>query len=439
VKEKVGEGGMGAVFRARDTGLDRDVAVKVLPPALARDEQHRVRFLREARALARVKHPNLVPIYSVAEEQGVYYYAMEFVEGESLRKRLAVAAPMQLEDILRVAGQALSALAAVHAAGITHRDVKSANIMLDASGRAVLMDLGLAKDQAAEAVTTAGMILGTPEYMSPEQAEGEPATPRSDIYSFGVVLYEMATGSVPFRGRSAIAILRKQVDSVPPPVSAARPDLPQEFSDAVAMALEKRPEDRPANASRLASLLLKAGRTPELETLSGSAPPVGLVMAGTAAAARAQSTAHTVIEGAPGIGRTARTIPDSGTGRKRGVAFRPVAALVAGAVVLAIVLGLVYERLTRPKPETKPAPVAERDEVVSEPPVEGPGPGEAAPRANVLDRDGAVLFRNVRVVGATEEGIVVEEKDGSRRTVLYESNPRIEYAHGGERESAAGE
>ena len=276
---KIGEGGMGAVFRAHDEGLDRDVAIKVLPPSLARDEIYRTRFLREARALARVKHPNLVQIYNVAAEKGLHFFSMEYIDGESLSAHIVHAEEMPLGEILRIAGQVLSALAAVHACGVTHRDVKSANIMIEPSGRAVLMDLGLAKDEAATGVTTDGMILGTPEYMSPEQAEGVPATPRSDIYSFGIVLYEMATGELPFRGKSAIAVLRKQVEEEAPSLAERRPDLPPEFVRAVTAAMRKKPDERPSSAMELAGMLLEAGSTPELETLAASAPTGGAVIA----------------------------------------------------------------------------------------------------------------------------------------------------------------
>ena len=437
IQEKVGEGGMGAVFRARDTGLDRIVAIKVLPAAFAHDERYRARFLREARALARVKHPNLVPIYAVADEQGVYYFAMEFVEGESLRRRIATGGPMPLGEMLCVAGQVLGALAAVHATGITHRDVKSSNIMIEPSGRAVrtsvgpdlpgravLMDLGLAKDEASQALTTAGMILGTPEFMSPEQAEGVPATSRSDIYSFGIVLYEMATGSVPFRGKSAIVVLRQQVDKTAPSVSEARPDLPPEFSEAVALALAKKPEDRPGSAQALASFLLRAGRTPELEALAAT-PGGGVTLtaamlegAHSTAPAIADATARTITDTGPG---SAERTAVSGRGRGRGL----VAGIVLGAVVLVVLLGLLYERLTRPEAEKKAAPVAGTEKPLGEP--ETPAPKETVRRANVLARDGTVLWRNVRVIAVTEDGVIIEEADGNRRAVLYESNPTFEY------------
>ena len=234
IREKIGEGGMGAVYLAHDAALDRKVAIKTLPAELARSETYRKRFLREARALARVKHPNLVQIYTVAAQHGYYFFAMEYVEGESRADGIGRAGPMTLEEILALSGQVLGALDAVHASGILHRDVKSANIMVERTGRVVLMDLGLAKDESVPGMTTAGMILGTPAYMSPEQAEAQEATARSDIYSFGVVLYEMAAGSVPFTGRSAVAVLRKHVEEAPPAVRAARPDLPPEFAAAVA-------------------------------------------------------------------------------------------------------------------------------------------------------------------------------------------------------------
>lgn len=268
ILEKIGEGGMGTVYRARDTGLDRDVAIKTLPSRLTASDEYKERFLREARALAKVKHPNLVQIYSVSTTDDLYYFAMEYIKGDHLGRLARGGNKMSHSDILRIAGQSLSALASVHRVGILHRDIKSANIMIAEDGAATLMDLGLAKDEYVPGVTAEGTILGTPEYMSPEQAEGHEPSKLSDIYAFGIVLYEMAAGEVPFMAKSALAVLRMHAGDTPRPLAEIRPDLSAEFINAVEAALTKDPSKRVDSTEELAKLLLKAGSTPELEELA---------------------------------------------------------------------------------------------------------------------------------------------------------------------------
>ncbi len=257
--EKIGEGGMGTVYRARDKGLDRFIAVKVLPAELAKDRIYRTRFLREARTLARIAHPNLIHIYTVGEEEGRYFFAMELIEGETLSGRIRRAHPLPFDEIVRIASQVMSALAKVHAAGVTHRDVKSANIMLTSDGRALLMDLGLARQESAGGLTSPGMVLGTPEYMSPEQAEGERAGAQSDIYSLGVVMYEMLAGKVPFTGKSVLAVLRRQVEEMPPGVRSVRADAPEALVRIVEKAMRKKAPERYQTVEEMARDLLKCG------------------------------------------------------------------------------------------------------------------------------------------------------------------------------------
>jgi predicted Ser/Thr protein kinase len=346
VLSKLGEGGMGAVFMAHDPGLDRKVAIKILPPSLAREDAYRERFLREARALARVKHQNLVQVYSVAVEKGVHFFSMEYIDGDSLQQRLRREGPMLLEQILSVAGQVLSAIGAIHAQGITHRDIKSSNIMIDRAGRAVLMDLGLAKEHGATGVTTAGVIIGTPEFMSPEQAMGEAAGPLSDIYSFGVVLYELSTGVVPFRGKSAVAVLRMQCENEPEPLARVRPDLPTAFVEAVQAAMKKDPAARPQGAGRLAEMLAACGTTPELAALA----------TGPSVASGLQSRAQTKVDRAI---HSAPTLQVNGSGERPAASDRPFwmrgSVLVAAAIVLVLIAGYLRARQTvrrsRPAPE----------------------------------------------------------------------------------------
>ncbi|MHC4503578.1 MAG: serine/threonine-protein kinase [Planctomycetota bacterium] len=425
---KIGEGGMGAVFRAHDEGLDRDVAIKVLPPSLARDEIYRMRFLREARALARVKHPNLVQIYNVAAEKGLHFFSMEYIDGGSLSVHIVRAEQMPLGEILRIAGQVLSALAAVHACGVTHRDIKSANIMIEPSGRAVLMDLGLAKDEAATGVTTDGMILGTPEYMSPEQAEGVPATPQSDIYSFGIVLYEMATGELPFRGKSAIAVLRKQVEEEAPPLAELRPDLPPEFARAVTAAMRKKPEERPASAMELAGMLLEAGSTPELETLAASAPRGGAVIASHAItlSARKRSTAPTLLDDRPTGAATGAALAPRAPAHPPSRAGRSPWKWVALAAAVVILLGIAVgkKRRGRARP-VEPQPVEAVEPVTRK-----------RRRARVyIGGDELWPGRTVEVIGVLEDGrgLEVLRDDGAKMPLFFSTNPELRYLDEGDK------
>ena len=271
IRTKLGEGGMGAVYKAYDPSLEREVAVKILPPEFARDRSYIQRFEREARALARLRHPNLVHIYAVGQEDGIHYFAMEFIEGETLSDYLRRRGRLPQEEALRLASQVLSALHAIHRLGITHRDIKASNIMIDRDGRAVLMDFGLMKDRSQEGLTTVGAVLGTPEYMSPEQAEGAEVTPLSDIYSFGVLIYEMLAGRLPFLGTSVIAVLKAHLEEPPPNLAKIRPDIPAGLVRIVHRALAKKPQDRYPSLAYMARDLIEIYQDPGLKDIAGDA------------------------------------------------------------------------------------------------------------------------------------------------------------------------
>jgi eukaryotic-like serine/threonine-protein kinase len=281
VLAKLGEGGMGEVYKARDTRLNRSVAVKVLPPELASDPERRSRFEREAHAIAALSHPHICTIYDVGRENGTDYLVMELLEGETLADRLgrAKARPLTMSDVLRYATEIADALDKAHRAGIVHRDLKPANIMLTKSG-AKLLDFGLAKLRgpavaismtAIEQATTtggpktaSGTILGTVHYMSPEQVEGREADARSDIWALGVVIYEMATGTRPFDGASPASIIGAILKDSPAAISTCQPLAPASLDAAVAGCLEKDPDDRWQSASDVKRLLRSAlSSTPE--------------------------------------------------------------------------------------------------------------------------------------------------------------------------------
>ncbi|HVB30674.1 MAG TPA: protein kinase [Gemmatimonadaceae bacterium] len=247
IEEEIGRGGMAAVYRALDLRLNRHVAIKLLPPDLAFNADVKTRFLREAQMAAQLNHPNIVPIYSVDERDGVVYFVMALVEGITLAQHLHEAPRSSFEEVRRVIGDVADALDYAHRKGVVHRDIKPDNIMLDrASGRTVVTDFGIARAAAGDSrLTVTGVAVGTPAYMSPEQALGErDVDGRSDIYSLGVVAYQMLTGEQPFKASNTPAMLVKHVSETPRPIREQRPDAPDPIVRAVETALAKDPAAR---------------------------------------------------------------------------------------------------------------------------------------------------------------------------------------------------
>ena len=259
---ELGRGGFATVYLARDEARERDVALKVLDPRLGGDPSFRRRFEREFELTAKLDHPHIVKAFDLSEIDDRLCIAMALVAGSDLRMRIRDAGALPVPVALRIAGEVASALDYAHEKGIVHRDVKSANVLLDAGGRSFLTDFGLMRAVEGASFMTAYTqsddFLGTAEYLSPEQADGGDATARSDLYSFGVVIYEMLTGQVPFRAERPVAVARMQADtSVPDPVSL-RPDLPLGMALEMLRALAKRPDDRPASAGAYVAALWAA-------------------------------------------------------------------------------------------------------------------------------------------------------------------------------------
>ena len=258
IERVVGEGGMATVFRAEDLKHRRKVAVKVMRPELAATLGGD-RFLREVEIAARLNHPHIVSMHDSGDNDGVLYYVMPFVEGESLTQRLAREGQLPVADALRIARQVSDALAHAHKRGIIHRDIKPGNIMLS-EGHALVADFGIARAlrSGATAITTAGLAIGTPHYMSPEQATGaRDVDERTDVYAVGAVLYEMLTGEPPFTGRSAQAIISRSITEPHRPLSMHRPGLPPSLEPLVSQALAKSAEDRVASAEALSEAIAK--------------------------------------------------------------------------------------------------------------------------------------------------------------------------------------
>ena len=256
IEGEIGRGGMGVVYRARDERLQRRVAIKVLPPELAFQQDIRERFTREAQTAARLSHPHIVPIHSVGEGQGLVYFVMGYVDGESVAARIRRRGNLPLEEARRIMMETADALSAAHALSVIHRDIKPDNILLEGTrGRVMVTDFGIAKALSAGSgatLTGIGVAIGTPAFMSPEQAAGErDIDGRSDIYSLGVVTYQMLTGALPFNAPSVAGILMKQITEPAPDLRAKRPDTPADLALAVGRCLEKDPENRWASADAL--------------------------------------------------------------------------------------------------------------------------------------------------------------------------------------------
>ena len=249
--KEIGRGGMGVVYLAEDTHLERRVAIKTLPTHLGSDAAVRQRFLREARTAASLSHPNIVSVYSAAERQGIVYFAMGYVHGESLAERIQRLGPLPLEEALHVTRQLALALATAHAQGVVHRDIKAENVLLDAQGRALVTDFGIARLSEAQPLTATGTVLGTVQYMSPEQVIGESVDGRSDLYAMGVLLFYMLSGRFPFERAAPSAVLVAHVNSAPLRLHSVRPDLPDGVDALVQSLLEKHPDARVPSAGVL--------------------------------------------------------------------------------------------------------------------------------------------------------------------------------------------
>jgi eukaryotic-like serine/threonine-protein kinase len=260
IVREIGRGGMGIVALARDVALDRPVAIKLLPPDLATSAAGRARFVQEARTAAALSHPHIIPIHAVEEHEELVFFVMTFVDGETLAERIRRAGPLSSGMCVRVVQEIAWALAHAHANGVVHRDVKPDNVLLErATGRVVVTDFGIARTASLADITAEGEVVGTPRYMSPEQASGEAVDGRSDVYSLGVVAFFAATGRPPFDAPSAAALLMKHLVEPAPPLATVRPGLPARFATAIDRCLAKRPADRWPSAEELATALGIAG------------------------------------------------------------------------------------------------------------------------------------------------------------------------------------
>jgi serine/threonine-protein kinase len=406
---KIGQGGMGEVYRASDPVLNRQVAIKTMTAGGVMEEELRKRFLREAQSAALLNHPNIVTVYDFGEEQGRMYIVMELLEGTDLkdfiqRPRLSLRAQIGLME------QICDGLAFAHGKGVIHRDLKPANIHVSRDLHVKIMDFGLAR-LATSDITRTGLIMGTPHYMSPEQVKGEPVTTRSDVFALGAVFHELLCGRKAFDAESMHSVMYQVMHADPPPVEQLRPDLPQAVGEVVRSALEKDPVRRPADAAALGRALRAAASALSTAETQVVSPRASLPLAGggpsrTGLAVARQATLQTAPEDptrleptlrqeeptavapptvAPRVEAPApprfRPAPRGGAGGAPSADSRNRAAvMVAGALLLAVagVVALVW----RPTPEPLPS-AAPPASVAVAPPASAPPPGaQSAVRAN---------------------------------------------------------
>src|SRR5881394_3746751 len=293
IRRRLGSGGMADVYLAEDQELGRRVALKLLNERHAGDEQFVERFRREAQSAAGLNHPNIVSIFDRGRAEGTYYIAMEYLEGRTLKELLVRNGPTPIPIAIDYARQILGALAFAHRNGIVHRDIKPHNIVVRKDGRLKVTDFGIARSGASQ-MTEAGSIVGTAQYLSPEQARGAPVDARSDLYSLGIVLYEMLTGAVPFTGDTPVEIAMKHLSTIPEPPSKLREDVPHDLDAVVLRALAKDPDQRYSSAEEMDADLARVARGVAVSQKTEEAMTQVLAGVGAATAATMVTRPRTV-------------------------------------------------------------------------------------------------------------------------------------------------
>ena len=270
VEEEIGRGGMGVVYRAYQPNLQRKVAVKVLLPHLAKDADFVERFMREARAAAKLHHPGLVTIFDVGELDGTYYFSMQWLQGKTLEDRLTEPGDLPLDEVVSIVSQMASALGYAHQAGVVHRDVKPANVIVDDTGRAVLTDFGIAQAANETRLTRVGASVGSPDYMAPEQIQGEAIDARTDLYSLGVLFHNLLTGEPPYTGEAPIAVAYQHLNAPVPSAREKRPEVPPALDEIVMRMMAKAPEERFQSAEEVLAALQ------DISGVQVTGPPTGI-------------------------------------------------------------------------------------------------------------------------------------------------------------------
>jgi len=253
--EELGKGGMGKVYKVYDTKIKDKIALKLIKPEIAKDKKTIERFSNELRLTRKIRHKNICQMFDLGEERGTHFITMEFVEGQDLKKLIRQTGQLAVGTTINIAKQVCLGLVEAHTSAVVHRDLKPSNIMIDADGNARIMDFGIARSLEAKGITGAGVMIGTPEYMSPEQVEGKEIDKRSDIYSLGVILYEMVTGRVPFEGETSLSIAMKHKSEEPPDPKDLNDQISEGFSQVILRCMKKDKEKRYQDAEELLSQL----------------------------------------------------------------------------------------------------------------------------------------------------------------------------------------
>jgi ligand-binding sensor domain-containing protein/tRNA A-37 threonylcarbamoyl transferase component Bud32 len=386
---QLGEGGMATVYKAYHAAMDRYVAIKVLPPEFARSPSFKGRFQQEARLIANLEHPHILPVHDVGEIDSVHFFVMRFLDAGTLSNRIA-AGPIGLEEISQVFLQIVDALGYAHERGVIHRDIKPSNVMLDSRGSVFLTDFGIAKIlEGTSKFTTTGAITGTPAYMSPEQAQGEPVDARSDIYSLGIVLYELITGRVPFEAETPLAVVLKHINAPLPPPSTIKPDIDPEIEKVVLKALAKDKADRYQTCQEFAAAWKRAYAQAAARVPTGAASPAKTQLV------RNATTAPAVPPPPRRAGLPIWALAGGAAG---------LAVCVLGAVALAVAWPFISSRLASPvaMPATLQAtgaPASPTGPVPSLPPATAapslPGHWQSWPGGNIVHKlviDGNAVY-----------------------------------------------
>lgn len=346
IEAEIGRGGMGVVYRGRQTSLNRTVAIKVLPPQLAADPTFRQRFRQEAEVIASLTHENIVAVYDIEEFEGTVFIVMELIDGASARA-VRHARPMTADEVRTIGISVARALTCAHQRGIVHRDVKSPNVMLTRDGKVKLMDFGIARVVGGGVRTVTGSVLGTPEYMAPEQARSGAVTPQTDLYSLGVVLYELATGQLPFSGGDAFAVALKHISEEPPTPRTIDPRVPEWLERIILKAMAKDPQRRYTSAAELERDLLAAG----LATSPADAPTVASAVPLVPAeipvmqSAAVLPTPHAPLPSRPVAAAPAPSVPTAATRVRKPLSL--VWILVAAAAVVVVGVGITALMIAR--------------------------------------------------------------------------------------------
>jgi serine/threonine protein kinase len=393
--ERLGVGGMSEVWAAQDVELGRRVALKLLGP-----DADPARFEREAHAVAALAHPNICQLYDYGEEDGRPFMVLEYLGGGTLEDRLAAGEPYRDEETERIARELAAGLAHAHARGLIHRDLKPANVLFDDEGRAKIADFGIARLGGAGTLTEAGTLLGTAAYISPEQAQGQPATPASDVYSFGVILYRMLTGRLPFEAESPIELASMHVNDQPAPLEEVRPDAPRALAAVTAASLAKDPQARPADGAALVealgsgpptisdaptivagsdpTLMIPRARPPERRAVPLPLVLAGLLLLGAAGVAIAVLATHSSNDSKPAASTKARRTRTARTT----TAASATSASTARTSTAASTRGTTTEPTTvaTPPPPTTPPPSTPPPPPTTSPPTTGTIPVTTSPQ-----------------------------------------------------------